>query len=150
MLVLLAVWDGYLIQFREKGPGRSKPVPRSPHVKHELAISPTRFIRLEIDDKNRRCAIFFEADLQNDGANAMLEISAESHLVADGVVADGEDLPAGFETRVIGMSFDGVDEVTLGPTIKVGTESGTISISVLSPPEAAIGVRLRFLNEGRA
>jgi hypothetical protein len=131
-----------------KGPGRPRTVPRPPSVKQELAISPARFIRLEIDDKNRRCAIF-EADLQNDGAHATLEISAESHLVADGAVADDEDLPSGFETRVIGMSFDVVDEVTSGPTIKVGTESGTISISVLSPPEAAVGVRLRFLNEGR-
>ncbi|MGN8122446.1 hypothetical protein ACTJK9_11845 [Pseudomonas sp. 22082] len=131
-----------------KGPGRPRPGTRTPHTKQELAISPARFMRLEIDGKNRRCAIF-EAHLQNDGANAMLEISAESHLIADGAVADGEDLPAGFETQVIGMSFDAANVVTFDSTIKVGTESGTIGISVLSPPEAAVGVRLRFLNEGR-
>lgn len=131
-----------------KGPGRPRPSPRPPHVKQELAISPARFLRLEIDDQNRRCAVF-EADLQNDGANPMLEISAESHLVADGAVADGEDLPTGFETQVIGMSFNVIGDFTPGPIIKVGAESGTISISVLSPPEAAVGVRLRFLDEGR-
>lgn len=131
-----------------KGPGRPKPSPRSPSAKHELVISPARFIRLEIDNLNRRCAIF-EADLQNDGTNATLEISAVSHLIADGALADSEDLPAGFETRVIGMSFNDADEFDAGSTIKVGTENGTIRISVLSPPEAAVGIRLHFLNEGR-
>jgi hypothetical protein len=131
-----------------KGPGRPRPGIRLPSVKQELYISPARFVRLEIDAKNRRCAIF-EADLQNDGMNAALEVSAESHIVADGAVADSEDLPVGFETMVIGMSFDVINEVTPGSTINVGTESGTISISVVSPPEAAVGVRLRFLNEAR-
>ena len=132
----------------EKGPGRPRLGARLTSVKQELFISPARFIRLEIDAENGRCAIF-EADLQNDGMNTALEVSAESHLVADGAVADGEDLPIGFETRVIGMSFGVINEITHGPTIKVGTESGTISISVVSPTEAAVGVRLHLLNEAR-
>lgn len=130
-----------------KGPGRPRPVMRLPSIKQELFISPARFVRLEIDEKNRRCAIF-EADLHNDGANAALEVVAESHLIADGAVADAEDLPAGFETQVVWMAFGVIEELTLRPAIKVGTESGKISISVLSPSEAAVGVRLRFLGEG--
>lgn len=130
------------------GPGRPKPPPRSQSTKQELVLSPARFIRLEIDNSNRRCAIF-EADLQNDGTNETLEISSVSHLIADGALADSEDLPASFETRVIGMSFNAAEEFAPGSTIKVGTESGTISILVLSPPEAAVGIRLQFLNGGR-
>lgn len=131
-----------------KGPGKPKPGARVPPKKKDLSISPPRFIRLEIDDKNRRCAIF-EADLQNDEANESLELLAEAYLVADGAAADGEDLPADYETRVIRISFEDIGESESEPIIKVGAESGTIRISVLSPPAAAVGVRLRFLSEGR-
>ncbi|MNG01198.1 hypothetical protein D3C84_841660 [compost metagenome] len=131
-----------------RGPGKPKPAPRVPSRKKELSISPPRFIRLEIDENNRRCAIF-EADLQNDEANDFLELLAEPHLVADGAIADAEDLPAGYETEVVELTFEDTGESTTESTIRVGTESGTIRVSVLSPPEAAVGVRLRFLNVGR-
>lgn len=127
------------------GPGRPKPTPRPPFVKQERTISPARFIRLQIDDRSRRCAIF-EAEVQNDEMDAGLEVLAEPHLIVDGAIANGADLPTGFETGVIQISFDVTGEVNSGSTIKVGTESGTIYISILSPPEAAVGVRLRFLN----
>lgn len=128
-----------------KGPGRSKPVPRGLSRRNELSISPARFIQLKIDDLGRRCAVF-EADLQNDEVNDSLELYAEPHLVADGAKADGGDLPLGYETRVIEMSLIGSGEVITGAPLKVGTESGTVRISALSPPEAAVDVRLQFLS----
>lgn len=130
-----------------KGPGKPKPAVRAHSGRKELSISPARFIRLEIDELNRRCAIF-EADIQNDEADNSLELLAESHLVADGAIADDEDLPSGYETRVIRMSLEGSSESTTDSIIRVGTKSGTIRISALSPPEAAVGIRLRLLNEG--
>lgn len=131
-----------------KGPGKPRPTTRPTTKKKELSISPARFIRLEIDKQDRRCAIF-EADLQNDEADASLELLAESHLVADGAIADSEDLPSDYETKVIEMSIADSGASTTDTVIRVGTESGTIRVSVLSPPEAAVGVRLRFLSEGR-
>lgn len=131
-----------------RGPGKPKQKPRVSTRKKELSISHPRFIRLEIDDESRRCAIF-EADIQNDEADDSLELLAESHLVADGAAANGEDLPASYETKVIGMSFEDGSSSTAEPRIKVGCASGTIRVAVLSPPEAAVGVRLRFLSEGR-
>ncbi|WP_090506112.1 hypothetical protein [Pseudomonas borbori] len=131
-----------------KGPGRPRPTARAPVRKKELSISSPRFIRLDIDEKNRRCAIF-EANLQNDEADDTLKLLAEPHLVADGAIANGEDLPVSYETKVLSISLEDTGEFTTDPIIRVGKESGTIRISVLSPPEAAIGIRLRFLNEGR-
>ncbi|WP_426233886.1 hypothetical protein [Pseudomonas sp. TWP3-2] len=130
-----------------KGPGRPKPSQRSPSVKQELSISQPNFVRLELDERRRRCAVF-EANVLNDGKNSELEVLATPHLVADGSVTDESDLPPGFETRVLEMSFDANEEITLFPIISVGNQSGTITIKVLSPPEAAVGVRLRFLKEG--
>ena len=132
-----------------KGPGKTKHPARPPSKKKEQFLSPARFIRLEIDNIGRRCAIF-EADLQNDEADTSLEITAEPYLIADGAAADTEDLPSDYETKVIGLSIVGSGEFTdNGATIKVGTQSGTIRISVLSPQKAAIGVRLRFLMRDR-
>ncbi|WP_156331401.1 hypothetical protein [Pseudomonas kilonensis] len=130
-----------------KGPGRPKSPSRTQSRKKFRSISPVRFIRLELDSENRRCAIF-EADLQNDEADSSLELYAESHLVADGAVADGSDLPASFKTKVIGMYLDATEASTLGATLKVGTGSGVVRINVLSPPDAAIGLRLYFLSGG--
>lgn len=131
-----------------RGPGRPRPSPRTLSNKKSLFISPVRFVRLELDDENRRCAIF-EADLQNDGMDSLLELYAEPHLVADGAAADGEDLPGSFETKVIGMSLNSTGGSARGSTLKVGTESGTVRIIVLSPRDAAIGLRLSFLSEDR-
>ncbi|MEL7553780.1 hypothetical protein AAGV37_28250 [Pseudomonas protegens] len=131
-----------------KGPGRTKSLFRAPSRKKSLSISPARFVRLELDSESRRCAIF-EADLHNDEADSLLELYAESHLVADGAAADGNDLPASFETKVIGMSLDSTGESALGATLQVGIGNGTLKINVLSPPDAAIGLRLHFLSRGR-
>ncbi|HEJ1198504.1 TPA: hypothetical protein SLU47_000150 [Pseudomonas aeruginosa] len=128
-----------------KGPGKPKPPPRSPSKRNELSISPARFIRLKIDELGQRCAVF-EADLQNDEADDSLDLFAESHLIADGAKADAGDLPSGYETRVIEMSLVDSGETITDSTLRVGTQSGTVRVSVLSPPEAAVGVRLQFLN----
>lgn len=130
-----------------KGPGRPRALSRTPSKKKSLSISSARFVRLELDSENRRCAIF-EADLCNDEADSSLELYAESHLVADGTVADGNDLPGSFETKVIGMSLDSTGASALGATFQVGIGSGTLKINVLSPPEAAIGLRLYFQSRG--
>jgi hypothetical protein len=130
-----------------RGPGKRRPVHRGPSAKHELSISPPRFIRLAIDEDNQRCAIFV-ADLLNDGRNTTLEVFAEPYIVADGAIADSEDLPPGFETRVTGIWFDANEQATKLPAILVGTVSGTLTISVLSPAEAAVSVRLRLRDGG--
>ncbi|MFK3788637.1 hypothetical protein ACI2KO_00055 [Pseudomonas piscis] len=131
-----------------KGPGRPKTLPRSPTRKKSLSISPARFVRLELDSEGRRCAIF-EADLQNDENDSSLKLYAEPHLVADGGVTDGGGLPVSFETRVVGMYFDSTGESALGATLRVGIVSGSLRVSVLSPPEAAIGLRFHFLSGDR-
>lgn len=128
-----------------KGPGKPKPPPHTPSMKKELSISPPRFIRLEIDKKNRRCAVF-EAELRNNEANKLLQLEAKPHLVVDGAKADNDDLPAGYETTVIGISFESTGEFTDKSVINIGTQSGTIKIFVLSPPTAAVGLSLRFVN----
>jgi hypothetical protein len=130
-----------------KGPGKPRSVHRGPSAKQELFISPPRFIRLAIDEDNQRCAIF-AADLLNDGKTTTLEVFAEPYIVADGAIADSEDLPDSFETRVTGMWFDANEQATKLPAIVVGTESGTLTISVLSPAEAAVSVRLRLRDGG--
>lgn len=129
-----------------KGPGKPKPSVRAPIKKKELSISLARFIRLEIDKLGQRSAIF-EADLQNDGADVSLALLAEPYLVADGAIADSEDLPLGYETKVISMSFADSSEYTTEALFRVGIKSGTIRVSVLSPPKAAVSLRLRFLSE---
>lgn len=131
-----------------RGPGKPKQRPRAPSKKMELSVSPPRFIRLEIDSENRRNAVF-EADIQNDGADDSLELLAEPHLIADGAAANGEDLPASYETKVIAMTFENGAKSISESRIKVGSASGKVRIAVLSPPEAAVGVRLCFLSEGR-
>lgn len=131
-----------------RGPGRPQPIPRTPSKKKNLSISPARFVHLELDEEGRRCAIF-EADLQNDEVDGSLELYAEPHLVADGAVADGTDLPECFETKVIEMSLDATGNSTPGARLQVGTSSGTIRITVLSPPEAAVALRLHIQSGGR-
>lgn len=132
-----------------KGPGKPKPATRAHSgKKRELSITPARFIHLEVDELGRRCAIF-EADLQNDEADNSLELLAISHLIADGSISDDEDLPSNYKTRVTRISLEDLGESTTESIIKVGTNSGTIRISALSPVEAAIGIRLRLLSKGR-
>lgn len=130
-----------------KGPGKPKSATRTLSKNHELSISPPQFLRLEIDQEKRRCAIF-EAEFKNDGADVSLNLQAESYLVVDGAISDGGGLPTEYETMVISMSLVGTNELINGSAIKVGIASGTVRIVVLSPPEAAVGVRLRFRNEG--
>lgn len=131
-----------------RGPGRPKTVSRTLSRKKNLSISSTRFVRLELDTEGRRCAIF-EADLHNDEADSLLELHAESHLIADGTVTNGNDLPLSFKTEVIEMTLESTGQSALGSTLQVGIGSGTLNIKVLSPPDAAIGLRLNFLTRGR-
>lgn len=132
----------------ERGPGKPKSKTRITSKKHELSISFPRFVGLEIDQEKRRCAIF-EAELKNDESDMSLYLQAESHLVVDGTISDDGGLPKGYKTMVISMSLVDTGEVVNDSVIKVGIVSGIVRIVVLSPPEAAVGVRLRFRHEDK-
>jgi hypothetical protein len=128
-----------------KGPGRKSISSRSTSKKRSLSLSLPKFICLELWDENYPCAVF-EALLDNDGENSGLEIYAESYLIADGAAADGGDLPDSFKTEIIDMTLVPSGTIANGPKLTVGAESGTIRIRVLSPRDAAIGLRLNFVS----
>ncbi|MGQ6050303.1 hypothetical protein ACUNHQ_12715 [Serratia sp. IR-2025] len=128
-----------------KGPGRQNIASRSISKKKGLSLSLPKFILLELWDENYPCAVF-EALLDNDGENSGLEICAECYLIADGAAADGGDLPDSFKTEIVDMMLIPSGAIANGPKLTVGVESGTIRIRVLSPRDAAIGLRLNFVS----
>lgn len=133
----------FLDKVSSRGPGRNPPSVRTIPKRNNLFISLPRFIGLDIFNGDCPCAIF-EATLQNDGKNCGLEVFAESYLVADGSVANGDNLPESFKTKVIDISLVTSGHSVYGERIKVGTESDTIRVRVLSPRDAAIGLRIIF------
>ena len=127
-----------------QGPGRRVGTGGGSKKSKGLSVSSPRFVRLTLSPEGQRYAVF-EADLQNDGRSPLLSISAEAHLVVDGARAGTDDLPSAYMTEVRELHFEGNGVTSSKPQIMVGTESGVIRVSVLSPAEAAVGVRL-FLN----
>lgn len=131
-----------------KGPG--KPITASSRTirkRDELSVSIPEFLRLEINENGQPCAVF-EAELRNDERNEHLKLIAESRLIADGGMTDSTDLPLGFESRVLKMDLEGAQKETSGGILEVGKQSGVVTIWVLRPAHAAIGVRLAFVTEG--
>lgn len=129
-----------------QGPGKKTRAGGGKGKSKRLSMSSPRFVRLELFPSGQRYALF-EADLQNDGRNPALQVSAEAYLVLDGGRAGSADLPLAYVTEVRDIYFEGTGRTSNKPHIIVGTASGIIRVSVLSPFEAAVGVRLS-LGEG--
>ena len=130
-----------------RGPGKPITASSRTHRRREdLSVSVPKFLRLEIDENDQPCAVF-EAELRNDERDEHLKLSAESRLIADGGMTDSTDLPPGFESRVLKMDLDGAQKEACGDTLEVGKQSGVVTIRVLRPVHAAVGVRLAFVKE---
>jgi len=128
-----------------KGPGRPKqPSPRPLSRRKSLSVTPPRFVRLELDANGEPLALF-EAQVQNDGSDAHLRLLAAPHLVVDGGATGTDGLPKGYETNVVSIALDAEGMTAQGPILEIGKSSGTVSIRVRSPRDAAIGLRLNFL-----
>jgi hypothetical protein len=137
---------GNLLDASGTGPGKQSTQSARPSRKrNDLSISTPWFIRLEAGANNQPCAVF-QAELHNDEADTRLKIVAESRLIADGGMTDNTDLPPGFESRVLKMELDATKRNAQGGVLDVGTESGTVTVWVLCPTDAAIGVRLAFVS----
>lgn len=129
-----------------KGPGNPPPQGGiQSRKRNDLSISTPWFIRLEAGENSQPCAVF-QADLRNDETDTKLKIIAESRLIADGGMTDNTDLPPGFESRVLKMELNAKKQTAQGGVLDVGTESGTVTVWVLCPTEAAVGVRLAFVS----
>lgn len=132
-----------------RGPGIPSPLPRGQkRNRNDLSISMAKFIRLEMNSDRRICAVF-EAQLLNDERDPYLSLQAEAGLIADGGLTDISDLPPGFESRVLAMKLDSASDPTHGATLLVGKESGTVTIWVLCPASAAVGVRVQFVRKDK-
>lgn len=129
------------------GKGPSKSIAANSHTsrkRDELSVSLPRFLRLEIDENDQPCAVF-EAELRNDKRDEHLKLIAESKLIADGGMTDSTDLPLGFESKVLKMDLNGTQKEVYGDILEVGKQSGVLTIRVLRPAHAAVGVRLSFM-----
>lgn len=132
-----------------RGPGKLPTAP--PGVKrrrNDLSISAAGFVRLEAGPQDEAIAVF-QAELLNDERDSSLRVEAVSGLIADGGLTDASDLPAGFESRIIAMKLEGADPRIQGGSLLVGHNSGTITVWVLCPANAAVGIRLSFDGKDR-
>ncbi|MCD5991365.1 hypothetical protein KDX30_26135 [Pseudomonas sp. CDFA 553] len=127
-----------------RGPGKAT-LPRTSYGRKSLSLSNPRFICLEVNESEERCAIF-ESELRNDGSDEHLKISITPHLVADGAPIDAKDLPPGYETKLLNLSFNGIKRAHDTMEAEIGIESGIVRMSISSLPNAAVGVKIRFMD----
>lgn len=133
-----------------RGPGKPPTAPSgTKRRRNDLSISAAGFVRLEAGPDNQVYAVF-EAELLNDERDSSLRIQAVPGLIADGGLTDASDLPAGFEPRIVAMKLEDADPRTEGGSLLVGHHSGTITVWVLCPASAAVGIRLSFDGKDKA
>lgn len=125
-----------------RGPGRSSSASRPGGNKRPgVAVERPRFCGLETGPDGQPVAIF-EAELSNDGSHPDLRVVAEPHLVADGGRADTDDLPQEYEVRLKKLELPSASLQSSSHELEVGRHAGTLRIRVLTPSNAAAGVKV--------
>ncbi|MGY0556573.1 hypothetical protein [Lysobacter sp. A421] len=126
-----------------RGPGRVSRSRRPPSTRKGVSITRPEFVALELGEDDHRIARF-ESELKNDGTYPRLRVVVEPHLVADGGRADAGDLPNEYQVALVELSLPSAGLATASPMLSVGQHSGTITIAVRAPTDAAAGVRARL------
>lgn len=133
----------FLDRVSATGPGRPGRKQTPPSARKALAISPPRFLGLQLSAGGRPMAKF-SAEVQNDASDRELHVVAEPYLVVDGGSTGADDLPAGFELHVAEIAFADTRGTPGAPWVHVGLESGTIEVLIPTIPSAALGLKLRL------
>ncbi|SLN77670.1 hypothetical protein [Oceanibacterium hippocampi] len=128
-----------------KGPGRAT-FPGGVRSKKKITISAPRFVGLEHRDSQRVAR--FVAELTNDGSRPDLLLHANPHLVLDGSYTSVDDLPGEITINLVDLSLEG--RIAGQEGIRIQKAQGIVCCRVTVPEDAAVGIRFRFEEEGKA